>query len=208
MNALKRVFALSAAAGLAACAYGGAPVGADRGGLVGEPYEYVYDPGQFESAQGTLMVVTSEDGEGQLIGRVGAADGLDHTATAEVFGAAGAATVTLTVADQPGVEPAMAIFRINGDLRQIVEQGEVTFTGRTSNASGSLTTGVTGCWNDGWSSETTTENVEVVAVADEESQTIDLTFVANFRRGDGEVVGHAVLSYAEVPSDEVDNGWW
>lgn len=208
MIAFKRAFALTAAASLAACAYGGAPVGDDRGGLGGEPYDYVYDPGQFESAQGTLMVVTSEDGEGQLIGRVGTAGSLDHTATAEVFGAAGAATVTLTVADQPGVEPAMTIFRINGDLRQIVEQGEVTFTSRTTTGSGALTTGVTGCWDAGWSSESTTENVEVVAVADEESQTIDLTFVANFRRGNGEVVGHAVLSYAEVPSEEVYNGWW
>ena len=209
MRERTRIFAIAAiAGGLGACAFGGPEIGDDTTGVLSEPYDYYYNPGDYESAQGTLFVVSSEDSEGQLIGRVGNVDGLDHTATADVFGSGASATVTLTVADQSDTDPAMAIFRINGDLRQIVELGEVTFTGRTESGDSVLTTGVTGCWNPGWSSEATTDNVEVVAIADEESETIDLTFIANFRRGQGEVVGHTVLTYAEVPTEEVYSTWW
>ena len=204
-----RILAIAAlSAGLGACAFGGPELGDDNAGFDGERYGYNYNPGDYESAQGTLFVVSSDDGEGQLIGRVGPVADLDHTASAEVYGSGGSATITLTVTGQPTTAAAMTIFQINGDLRQIVELGEVTFTGQTEAGDSVLTTGVTGCWNAGWTSESTTENVEVVAVADEESQTIDLTFIANFRRGDGEVVGHAVLNYAEVPSDEVYSQWW
>ncbi|MFT6399901.1 MAG: hypothetical protein ACJAYU_004671 [Bradymonadia bacterium] len=198
------------AAGASACAFGGPEFGQDGNGIFSEEsYDYAYNPSDYESAQGTLFVVESEDDLGHLVGSVGSVNTLDHTATADVSGSGASARVTLTVADQAGTADAMTIFYINGDLRQIVELGEVTFTGRTaSEGEVPLTTGVTGCWDPGWSSESTTANVEVVAVADEESETIDITFIANFRGGDGEVVGHTVLTYAEVPAGEVYNDWW
>lgn len=211
MNRTTSMFLFTAiAAGASACAFGGPELGQDNNGLfAGEPYDYAYDLSEYESAQGTLFVVQSEDQQGHLVGSIGSVSTLDHVATADVSGAGASAQVTLTVADQSGTDDAMTIFYINGDLRQIVERGEVTFTGRTSGAGDvPLTTGVTGCWSPGWSSESTTDDVEVVAIADEESETIDLTFIANFRGGDGEVVGHTVLTYAEVPSEEVRNGWW
>ncbi len=198
------------AAGASACAFGGPELGDDSSGLFSdEPYDYYYNPGDYESAQGTLFVVESEDQQGQLVGTVGSVNDLDHTATAEVSGSGASARVTLTVAGEPDTADAMTIFYINGDLRRIVELGEVTFTGNTGGDDDvALTTGVTGCWNSGWSSEATTDNVEVVAIADEESETIDLTFIANFRGGAGEVVGHTVLTYAEVPTEDVYNAWW
>ena len=190
---------------LGACAFGGPNIGEDDGDFIvdGPGWDYgMFDDGQYESAEGTLMVV-SDAGEGaQLVGAIGSVRDLDHTANVDVVGMGGTARVTMTV-DRTDDGPAMAIFYINGDLREIVRAGEVVLTPDSGSETRPYTAAVTGCWTPGWQRESSTEQVAVTAVADPESQTIDLVFTARFRGNDGEVVGHTVLSYEEVDASEV-----
>ena len=215
-NPLRSVLGLSlglGAAGLVgACAFGGPTIGDGRspGGMwsgdspIAMPSGPYYDE-EYESAQGTLLMLSDTGEGGELVGEIGAVSGIDHVSTVDVAAFGGSARVTMTV-ERTGRGPAMAILNFEGDLRALVARGETTVDG--GGAEEEFDASVVGCWTPGWARETTAQDVHVVAVADPVSQTIDLTFDATFPRGDGAVTGHLVLAYAEVDADEVYAGWF